>query len=301
MLDQSKFKFYSFAIVANNKAMSETKIQATPIESMPMLDGEIVSLPVEEEIDGQDAEGQAYQSKVTTDTAVEAEWFPFGTTNRRTPPDVRRGEEVMLFSYADTDKFYWMTTGRKDHLRKLETVIYTFSATTDEDADSTDPENCYTFEVSSHDGRITMRTTKQHKEFCEYAFQFDLNAGTVLLADDLGNEFFFDSKNTLLRLENADGTKIELDKKKIYAYAPDQIHGKAENSMLFETKDYKIETDTYTLKSDTNTIDSSQTSIKGTVEFEGAVTFKKPVAFEQMITAKGITSSLPIVGPQGTI
>lgn len=300
-LDSSKFKFSSWGIVANNKAMSENKIQVTPVEQLTMLDGELGSIPAEQEVDGQDASGQSYTSKVTMDTAVEADWLPgLGAGNRVTPPDVRRGMRVMLFTYADDDKYYWTYLGLDNHLFKLETVIYSWSGTTDEALDSTEDGNCYSLEVSTHAGQITLKTSTKNGEHCMYAIQIDAKNGRVIMVDDVDNEFVFDSKNTHLYMKNADGTLMELNKKDFNVYAPDNILIEAVNSILMKTKDYKIITDTYRLECSTG-------SVKGVMTFEDPVTFNGTVAvggtsnFSGKITANGIQSSAPIVGPSDTI
>jgi hypothetical protein len=301
-LDASKFKFASWGIVANNKAMSENTIQVTPIEQLTMLDGELGSIPTEQEAEGQDASGQSYTSKVTSDTAVEADWLPgLGAGNRVTSPDVRRGERVMLFQYADDDKYYWTSLGLDNHLRKLETVIYSWSATTDEAVDGTTDGNCYSLEVSTHAGQITLKTSTKNGEHCMYAIQIDAKNGRVMMVDDIDNEFVFDSKNTHLWMKNADGTLMELNKKQFHVYAPDDIFMEAVNSILMKTKDFRIECNDYKLISQTFRTECSTGSFKGTYTFEDPVTFNNTTTFGQKITANGIQSSAPIVGPSDTI
>lgn len=294
--DASQLKFFSLGIVANNNPISSNTIVATPIESLMLLDGEIASEPIDEEIEGVDAKGENYTSKVKADNAIEADWLPFSGSNRRTAPNVRRGERVIIWQYADdNDTYYWSTLGMDDHLRKLETVVYSFSGTRDEASDSFSPENCYSLEVSTHEGRITLTTSKANEEFCIYAIQINPKDGRILICDELNNEIELNSKETIISFTNADGTTVQLDKKKIYAYAPDQIHLKADNAIIMQTKDYKIETTNYTLKSSANLIDSSNTTVKGAVKFEGDVEFSK------RIKANGIISSAPIQGPSDTI
>lgn len=292
----SQFKFYSLGIVANNKAMSSHTIQVTPIEALTMIDGELGSIPVEQEIEGTDAEGNSYVSKVTTDTAIEADWLPgLGASNRRTPPDVRRGERVLLFQYADTDQYYWTSLGLDDHLRKLETVVYSWSGTTDEAEDSSEPENSYQLEVSTHAGHITLLTSKKNGEHCIFGIQINTKDGNIKIVDDLDNELVFDSKNTHLWLKNADGTLMELNKKNIKLYAPDKIHIEAVNQVLMKAKtikqqctDFFLESTNYSLKCSTGVV-------------EGQITFKNKVTFQTQTQHNGIVSSSPIVGPSDTI
>ena len=297
----SALRIYSLGRVANNKELNTDVISVVPIESVPFMDGELVSMPFEQETQGTDAQGGSYNLKVTTDTAVQAKWLASSNSNRRTAPDVRRGERVLLWTYADTNEYWWTDMNLDSNLRKLETVVFQISATQDEATDSQLPENCYYIELSSHKKLITLQTSKANGEFATYACQFNLGEGRVVLTDELGNSFMLNSKETALELENAEGTYLYLDRKKIVGYAKDAIQLTADKSISMTTKDYKIQATTYTLKSQTNTIDSSSTTVKGTVSFENAARFKGTVVFEQPITANGITSSARIQGPNGSI
>lgn len=302
--DGSLFKIYSLGIVANNRSMSNYKIQVTPIEALTMIDGELGSVPTDQETQGQDADGNSYTSKVKADTAIEADWFPgIGASNRRTPPDVRRGERVLIYQYADTDQYYWTTSGLDDHLRKLETVVYSWSGSSDEAVDGTKDGSCYSLEVSTHTGQITLKTSKANGEHCMYAIQVNAKEGKIMIVDDVDNEIVFDSKNTHIWAKNADGTIVELDKKVAHIFAPDAINMEATNSMTFKTKNFLIQCTDYKLVSQTFRTECSTGSFKGQYTFEDPVTFNQTVAATGMITATGGLESpvVPIHGPSDTL
>ena len=120
----SKLRFYSIGVVASNKALSSNVIEVTPIEELPMLDGEIDSNTTNETAKGVDASGKNYQSSVTMGNSIQAEWLRLGSANRMTSPDVRRGESVIIYQFGDADKYYWNTLKNDSQLRKLETVVY---------------------------------------------------------------------------------------------------------------------------------------------------------------------------------
>lgn len=299
---QSQLRFYSIGLVANNKPLSTDIIQATPIETLTMLDGELVSNPTDVETSGTDAKGSSYSTKVKMDNAVDAKWWPMNS-NRRTAPDMRRGERVILWQYGDTDEFYWTETGWDDHLRKLETVIFSISATMDEEADSLDPNNCYSLEMSSHTGQITLRTSKANGEHCIYVIQLNTKDGRILLTDDVGNEFELDTKNTNIQMLNADKTLVQLNKRKIYMYAAESITGKADQSILFQTKDFKIECTDYKLISQSFRNECQTGTFIGQYTFQDAIKFSSTVETTGKITAKGglDSPSVPINGPSDTL
>lgn len=219
----SCFRIVSIGIVAENKLLSSHQIKVTPTETLTMLDGEIKAIPTPVETTATDSAGKQQAERVISDITVTATWYPHGATNRRTPPDVRRGERVFLWQAADADKYYWSTSGMDDHLRKLETVVLTFSATPIEAADSLHPDNCYFMEVSTHKKLVTFQTSKANGEPFGYTMQFNAAEGAVTLADDVGNYFELDSAETKLTLQNADGTRLSLDRQNILGHAPKNI------------------------------------------------------------------------------
>jgi len=233
-LDMSQFKMYSFGRVADNKARSSKTINVTPIENASMISGEIASNEKEMVSKGVDASGNHYQTSVVADTAIEAEWLPFGS-NRVTAPDVRRGERVMIWQYADTDAFYWTTTGWDDALRRLETVVYAFSNNSKVDGEGFNPKDYYFVEVSTHDKHIILRTSKADGEPFEYGFVFDTKNGIVTLADDAGNLFELNSKDTKMSMVLNTGTKVILDKQKILIEAIMEIKMKVGNNVMTMT------------------------------------------------------------------
>lgn len=306
--ESSGLMLYGIGRAANNKALKdkngnpETSLEVTPVEQLSMLDGELISLPFDSEVQGQKADGSSYSSKVTLNTAITAKWVPMGS-NRRTPPDIRRGERVYLYRYKDTDQFFWKETGWDDHLRRLETVHFRFSATADPSADMSDPRNWYHLQISTHEGMIHLETARANMEKAKYALQINTKDGIAALADDFGNFFQMESVAKAISMQNGDGTLLQLDKKKFYSYAPQIMHLVAEEEMKLETKTFLlscqdgqinassrfgIKTPVFDLESNTNNI-------------EGNTTFHDPVTFLQHMTANGITSSAPIQGPRDTI
>lgn len=227
-MQASCFKSVSLGIVAENKKMSDAKgkinrvVMVTPIEDLSMTNGEIRSNPEQLEASGTDVSGKAYSTSVPVDQVVEATWVPF-LSNRLTPPDVRRGERVRLWRSGDADKYYWSTMGLDDNLRKLETVIFAFSATTDESQVDLDLNNCYYFEVSTHNKSITIQTSSSNGEPFRYTAQINAAEGAFLIEDDIGNSIELDSPENRICLENADDSKVELKGGKIAIVANEEV------------------------------------------------------------------------------
>jgi hypothetical protein len=220
----------SIGIVAENKELSSNVIKVVPIELTPLVDGEILDSASTAESKGLNANGDEYTVKVKVDITIDAEWFSLDT-NRRTSPDVRRGEQVLVWQYGDTDKYYWTSMGRDDILRRLETVVWAWSDESDPDSNiELDDSNTYNIEVSTHRQHMTLNTCKNNGEAFKYTIQVNAKDSNVLIKDDGGNFIIMDSANTKIQLHNADQTDIALDRKDINMYAPNDMNIVVDNN-----------------------------------------------------------------------
>lgn len=243
----SQLKIYSIGTVAANKPRNTTKIEVTPLEAVSQTNGELTDNMDTVTLKGKTDIGASFETQINTSASITAEWLPLGTPNRTTAPDVRRGEQVLIFEFADTNEYWWTTLKNTDKLRKLETVILAFSATTDEEAKAT-AENTYFIEISTHDKRIHLHTSKANGEPYSYDVLLDTAQGEFQLTDDIKNTIFLSSREKQLVLLNADGSFLDINKKIININAVDTINlnaGKgiymsAPNVIEFETKHFNV-------------------------------------------------------------
>lgn len=218
-INLSKLKLFSLGIVSENKSLNSKYIEVVPIEQLIFLDGELTSTVDTVSTTGLDQSGNPYNVSLKRSNSIQALWLPLGESNRATAPDVRRGERVLIYSYADTEQYFWVDSGLDTRLRKLETVTTKWSNTRDEDKDADSPDSCWSFEVSTHKKLITLSTNKSDGEPFAYTFQVNAKEGRVTLTDDVGNFFELDSKQTSIKMQNIDGTIVHLNKQNILASA----------------------------------------------------------------------------------
>lgn len=218
----SKLRFYSLGIVAENKKLSSKEVEVTPIEEMPMLDGELAPVATDYNAKAVDSLGSSYEATVEATTTIKAKWLALGGGNRITAPDVRRGEMVMLYKFGDTDKYFWMTQNEDLKLRKLETVIYAFSATTNEGAEM-NGETFYFIEISTHKKLITLHTSKDNGEPFGYDIQLNTSDGKLVITDDVGNFILLDSSQNKIQLKNVDGSEYDMEKTNLTVNIPQKI------------------------------------------------------------------------------
>lgn len=235
MSEVSKLNVYSIGVVAANKELTSKEIEVTPIEDAPMTNGEVTDAGQKITAKSTDTNDAAYQAEVPTANTVKATWLPLGSTNRITAPDVRRGEKVVLYRFADQDKFWWVTMEDDIRLRKLETVIFAISGTRDEAKDAS-ADNTYFMEWSTHKKLIHFHTSKADGEPFAYDLQINAKDGIIILQDDDGNSFSLDSHERTWLLINKDQSRIEMNKTKLFIETKDLIDMK--------TKAYKLHCET---------------------------------------------------------
>lgn len=261
-MEVSKLSFYNVGTAAENKALSSPFLEVTPLEDMPFVDGELTDNADKFKSKGKDSEGQSYQHEIDSTVTVKAKWLPIGQSNRLTPPDVRRGEMVVLYRFADNDEFWWSTLQHDINLRRLETVIYGIVATPKDGVPATH-ENMYWFEMSSHNKMIHLHTSKANGEFCTYDIQINAGEGIITIQDDIGNEFVFDSKEHRIEIMNADGSHVDVNKTKISLKATDEIN--------IESKVINVKSETTNETSTTHNITSSTVNSKSTFKHTGTM------------------------------
>lgn len=214
----SQLHIYSYGIVAADKVLSSNTVEVMPVEDNVLADGVITDNASQYQASGTDAQGNSYQSSLTTTMSVQATWMPLGS-NRMTAPDVRSGERVMLYRFGDTDKFYWVTLGSDMALRKLETAVYAWNGSPDA-SQGTTADNSYFMQVSTHQKLIHVHTSKGNGEVCGFDIQVNPGTGKIQIQDDMNNFFLFDAVNQILQMQNASGAVVQLSKKDLNFQIP---------------------------------------------------------------------------------
>jgi hypothetical protein len=253
MTQQSKLHLYSLGILATNKPLASDEIEVFPIEVSMMVDGELSDNREKLAASASDNDGSAYSVEVDTANTIKATWLHLGRGNRVTSPDLRRGDPVVVWRFGDTDKFYWEE--RDDlNLRRLETVLWRFSATKEEGATLTD-KNSYYVEVSTHKKLIHIHTSEANNEYCGFDLQINTDEGFIQFQDTKENTILLNAKENQIELQNGDGSFFNMIGKKLFIQTDDLIDIKTKTLNVTAT-DITTKSTTNKLTTDTNTIDA---------------------------------------------
>jgi hypothetical protein len=229
----SQLKPYTVGTVAANKPLDSKVIEFTPDEENVFMDGEITDNSKQDIAKGKNAQGQSYEKSLTTTASMKATWLPISNPNRKSAPDVRRGERVIIYQFADADKYYWATLFDDIKLRKLETVIYAISNVRDENKEET-ADSTYFFEWSTHKKLVHLHTSKNDGEPFAYDIQINAKDGFIQITDDVGNFIELDSTNTKITAYNIDNSYITLDKEDITGHCKHDLKLIAGNDILIQ-------------------------------------------------------------------
>lgn len=235
----SMFRRVAMGTAAENLKLNSSSLLVSAHEKLGYTDGEAV--------DRVDAMEYAQSNQQGTDTVGVAfvsgnhyaEWLPTG--NRKTPPNIRRGERVEIYQFASNDKYYWRCAGLDEHLRRLETVVFGINSNPDESEDGSSPDNMYFVEWSSHKKMITLSTSMKNGEFCTFDIQLNMATGRLVIQDSDNASIMLDTRNKLIRLVNSLGAFIELNKNDINGFAPGNANFTAEMNINLKAKKISLD------------------------------------------------------------
>ena len=265
----SLFKIASLGVVAENKERGTWDVEISLREKFQLVNGELTAFAEEDTTQGADSAGNVYADKSLSTATVKATWLPVGEANRITAPDVRRGEMVIVFTYADTDKYFWTPFGKDIVTRKLETAVWIFNATPDENDNTIAPDNCYQVKVSSHEKRIRLVTTLKNGEKCLYDIDLNMENGTLTIKDNRKNRWQIKSLVPAIEFENGNGVFLGLIKKDLTVRVPgNHTETTTGNLTITVEGDAKIKARTATISSSQNTI-NGKTVINGDTDING--------------------------------
>lgn len=263
----SQLKYYSIGIIATNKELSEHFVEIVPIEHFNFIDGEILDHMEEYKASAKSYTGESFNVKIDTTATLRAKWLPIGQTNRITPPDVRRGEQVIIYRFGDVDEFYWVDAFQYKHVRRLETAIWSFSDNRKENVEDT-PTSTYWVEVSTHKKVIHIHTSKSDDEPFVYDIQINTKDGRIVIQDDDHNYIFLDSAERFIKLHNKDDTYIEMNKRIINIFSHDEINMTTDKYCLNAKTSIDVKTERYNEKCDKYTLEAKDSINTETKEHE---------------------------------
>ena len=155
-------------------------------------------------------------------------------SNRLYPPDVKKGEQVFVLKYADSDDYYWFSPGRDDNLRRTERLASAVS-NLKKSKDTLSEEDVYLFELDTDVNKhIVIKTSKSDNEPFQYVIKMDAKNSKLHICDDDQNQILIDSNVPRVLMANRDGSFIDLAQKNITIFAPEDCNIKVGRQMVID-------------------------------------------------------------------
>ena len=216
---KSGFHIVGWGVATQDKAKGSKTLHVNPKELLPNSHGKVTSNINTLTKDSVDDKGNASSTKTNWSTYLDCTWLDlFGHTPL--PPDIRKGERVILWRQSDSQKHFWTGTNIDIAKRRVEEVVIMAVDINPKDRKvyELNYDNTYSIKLDTYDKFIRLRTCKNDGESFVHELLLDAKNEYSTLRDDVGNHVSVDSKNTIITLENKDKTKYELNKKDINIY-----------------------------------------------------------------------------------
>lgn len=227
----SKWLMYK-GTATEDKGKDSVTINVYSPELTPAATGRLATATSDESITLQDEDGVSSTSTATVANHITAIWW--GASNRAYPPDVVKGEEVIIRQYANSNVYYWESIGRNDSLRTTETDRWRIADSTTRIKEMTD-DNSYFIEMTSDKKNIRIHTAKGNGEAFTYDIYIDAENNRIYIGDDVGNNMLLESEVPRVKLANKDGSFVDLFQKNIIMLAPEDLIFRAGRQTLFQT------------------------------------------------------------------
>ena len=315
---ESKYRILSLGVVVANNDNESPTIQVKPLEMLGFSDGEIKTDMVSKTVE---FETYRQQSRVAAETRAKsnatlqsapyltAKWHPIGRSQRITPPSVAKGERVLIFQFENAPEYYWETVGNDHTYRKQERVVYIVKADTDY-GEGADEQNSYRLEIDSRNMAIKLTTSKKINEFCTWKLDMNLVKGVFSIENGMKDVLKWDADKVKFSFENRDGSKIEVEKKKILIDAKEEIkfNGAKETIINTDKLTANVKGPVNVKATDKITLDAPKTVIQGKLQVTGETTVADLKAnslecgsatFSGMVTFNGGVSGIDTGGGGG--
>lgn len=260
-----------FGIAAADKEFHSRKLRVYLNETLPFHTDKLEATEIVNTVKTADTKENTYEGETTTKNYIEAEYMDL-FTNRVHPPDVRRGEQVIVVNMEDSDTYYWYSAGRNDNLRRTERMRLAISDDVAFQKELHD-DNTWFIELDTlHNKKLIISTANSdtsHPVKYRYRIEIDADKDTLFICDNNNNEIRINSDIPQIYLRNKDNSIVDINKKNIIIAAPEDIILKAGRQIV---RDAPTETNQNT-KGDGTTVMKANNL---TIECSNTMTVKAP-------------------------
>lgn len=191
--ERGVLNFPFLGMVVSDKAEHSWDIEVYPMEIMPTYSGDLTANP-QNNVQQTNVFGENKNVTVSKDRRIRCRWLPlFDTSNRVSPPSVRKGETVIVINFAGLDKYFWVNGMYADYdLRKLENMTQFLS--NKQSVGDNDLTKGYYRQIDTYNKFIAWHTSDNDKEHCTYDYLLNTKEGNFKLWDGKDNYLKWDTQ-----------------------------------------------------------------------------------------------------------
>ena len=194
-ITQNGLTLYSLGVVAKDIEEDSMYVEIYPAVLNPGKHGNLMD-PDKLDVTTTSSSKEIENLKVNNTRIIVAKWLPNGNINRLEPPTVCKGELVHIFTFMDTNMYYWTTVFNELGLRKLEKITTVVSNKRTIMGDAADLlTKVYYYTIDTINKFVRFHTDDSDGELTTYDYHMDTKNGTVLFTDGKGNFWYLESEN----------------------------------------------------------------------------------------------------------
>lgn len=220
-----------FGVAVEDKEVDSRKIRVYLRELLPFHSGDVCDSTKEESYNLTNESGEAISGNVKTSNHVVADYFGCNT-NIKNPPCIVKGEQVIVFKYQGEDKYYWISFGRDDNLRRGD--IYRIEASNDmSNNKELNDDNTYFMEFNTKTDKLfRIHTSKSDGEKYTYDISIKPKENRLCIMDSNGDTILIQSDEKRITLNTGGNAIINMIDDSIEIYAPRNIFIRAGNNLV---------------------------------------------------------------------
>ena len=224
---KSKLEIYSLGIVVKDKERGSDIISVYPVETLPLVNGNIMSVTKQYSTNLPNLSGTQNQGQIKSSAVLQATWLALECGNQNSAPDLYANESVVLWHYAEVETYFWQSLFREPTIRRLEQVLYIYGGTKEYGVELS-RKNSYWMEVNTFEGYVKLHTSTSNKEKIGYDIELDSLNGIMTINDNKGNTIILSSADDDLTITTNKTINLKTGKE-INITAGNNINLKASN------------------------------------------------------------------------
>lgn len=263
-MTSNKSKLYPYAIgeVAEDSEEDSAEIEVFPTELYPTFSGDLTSKESKTR-SGTNFFGQSKSISIETGATMTCHWIPLFNQFQITPPQVFKGQKVLLWKYDNIDLTFWTTlftvvnvgdSGSPSHEVSFETNLkkrekYGIWLSDKESASNThtpdDLNAGYYAIMDTINKLVRLHTSDNDGEATTYEISINTKDGELTIIDGAGNYIHLDTPNNHLTITTMDAVTVNTQNTVTVNTTDSIINTKtstvnAENSVTVNTKDTTV-------------------------------------------------------------